>query len=110
MNVIIGWSRMEVGTGRGIVTVLRTLFDRQDARTFLTKLRTSRDADQTWWTSIPEDDPTTLDRLASIMSDSPAICPRCGRDAYVCQAIGCEADLLPASMDQSFAVQVTAGS
>ena len=55
------------------------------------------------------DDPMTLARLGAIMSDHPSVCPRCGHDVYVCRAIGCEADGVPASTNPSFAV-VVAGS
>jgi hypothetical protein len=37
-----------------------------------------------------DDDPATLDRLASIMSDKPLVCDHCGGNVYVCRTIGCD--------------------
>ena len=101
---MLGGSTMGAGMGRGLLAVIRRLLvDRPFAPSLRSKFRPARDAEDVWWTSMT-DDPTTLDRLATIMADSPSVCPRCGHDAYVFQAIGCEADEAPPSTTPSFAL------
>jgi hypothetical protein len=47
-----------------------------------------------------DDDPSTLARLAAIMSDRVQPCPNCGGDPHVCQAIGCDVDNAPLLLPQ----------
>ncbi len=101
---MLGGSTMGEGMGRGFLGVLRRLLvDLPFTLSRRSKFRAARDAENVWWTSMT-DDPTTLDRLAAIMADSPSVCPRCGQDAYVCRAIGCEADMAPASTNPTLAL------
>ena len=106
MNLLIA-ELVDEAIGRRFLAVLRTLLvDRPFTPARLSKLRAVRDAERAWWRSMTDDDPTTLHRLAAIMSDSPSVCPRCGGDAYVCRVIGCETGPLLGSGDPSFAVVV----
>jgi hypothetical protein len=60
------------------------------------KIRAARDEARAWSTMLmQDDDPTTLDRLDAIMSDSPRTCARCSGQAYVCRAIGCDPEAAP---------------
>ena len=85
--------------GRGIWAVLWTLLtERPFTPARRARLRAARDADRAWASMmVQDDDPTTLDRLAAIMSDTPRTCERCGGQAYVCRAIGCDPEGAPMS-------------
>jgi len=78
--------------GRGIRAALTALIvDRPFTPARRARLRAARDADRAWATIMAQgDDPATLERLASIMSDKPLVCDDCGGNVYVCRIIGCD--------------------
>ena len=47
-----------------------------------------------------DDDPATLARLATIMSDRVRPCDSCGGDPLVCRAIGCAVEDAPLTLPQ----------
>lgn len=90
---MIGVTSMNGNTiGRAISSALRILVvDRPVTPGRRARLRAAREADRAWSMMIvQDDDPTTLDRLAAIMSDRPTACEKCGGHASVCRAIGCD--------------------
>jgi hypothetical protein len=78
--------------GSGLWAALRALVvDRPFTPARRARLRAARNDDRAWATMMAQgDDPVALDRLAEIMSDRPLVCERCGANAYVCRAIGCD--------------------
>ena len=78
--------------GRGIWVALKALIvDRPFTPARRARLRAAQEADRAWATMMAQgDDPATLDRLASIMSDKPLVCENCGGNVYVCRTIGCD--------------------